>query len=566
VRTPTPPEPRSSASGRLASDLSDGDAAFLDALDDLDLAPVVSRNANDAELAAAFDSLSTTLHDTPRRASSADADLAADLDSIDFGIDERAAPAAPRPRIRPEDIELSAAERTRAAGHKSVSPRPAPRPRPADDDDATTIPMPRRSTAPARKQSTSDLNPWLIPALSAALVLLLLLLGFVIVMGNRVTIAVTAPVRSENVVPIAALPLALTSPGMGESTTAIQAEALASDVAFSADGVVTQGTLAPSGTANGIVTILSLNNQPITLPAGTEFVAVQPNGQEVPFISAADVVVPPATTQDTGAQVVTSRGQVDLAVTARSAGSASNVDANTIRRMILPDGQSFTVDAGALIVRHNALIGGTEAEVFIVNERDLQPALAAALTGLDAEARRQISGLASARGLVLEETTITPRRSDLEQLQGFESFVSPPIGETVSPEQATFSVTTQARYAALATPAGSSLQSQIEQVFAEQLRQAGLLTPGDCRAPFISGWYWNGATLTVDGTIAPDPNCGAELDAAAYNQVRNAVRGKSRAEAIVALDALVAQGLIGGYTLPNVDRMPGWNWQIRVES
>jgi hypothetical protein len=216
-------------------------------------------------------------------------------------------------------------------------------------------------------------------------------------------------------------------------------------------------------------------------------------------------------------------------------------------------------------VRHNALLGGSESEVRIVKDSDVQPVLAAALTGLDADARRQLAGLASAAGLALEETTISPRRSELEQLQGFEAFISPAVGETLDPNNPVFSVTVQARYAALATPAGRVLEDQIPAVFTEQLRQAGLISPGDCRAPFVTDWNWNGAVLTVDGEIRPDPACGAGLDAAVYNQVREAVRGKSRAEAAVALDALVAQGVIGSYTLPDRATLPGWDWQIRVE-
>jgi hypothetical protein len=521
------------------SELRAGDADFLRSLDDLDLAPPVHRDAD------------------------ADTVFAADLDSIDVEATTR--PTAPSQRVRPEDIELSAAERARAAGHAAPS-RPA-RVQPARSDPAATQPMPRRSAVvpvPVEQPRAAGTS-WLIPALSALLVLLLLAISFVLVFGNRATVTISAPARPDAVVPIADLPLPIASPGSGDTSTAIAAEALASDVAFSAEGTVTESTLAPSGTASGVVQVLSLNTQPFSLPAGTEFIAVQPNGQEVPFISGSDVVVPPATTQDTGAAVVTNRGVIDVSVSARSAGSASNVDANSIRRIVLPNGQSFGVESGNLTVRHNQILGGSEAEVRIVRESDVQPVLAAALTGLDAEARRQISGLAAARGLALEETTITPRRSDLEQLQGFEAFVRPAVGETLSPESATFNVTVQARYAALATPSGEPLQDQIADVFTEQLRQAGLISPGDCRAPFVTDWRWNGSVLTVDGDIRPDPACGADLDAAVYNQVREAVRGKSRAEAAAALDGLVAQGVIGSYTLPDRETMPGWGWQIRVE-
>jgi hypothetical protein len=43
------------------------------------------------------------------------------------------------------------------------------------------------------------------------------------------------------------------------------------------------------------------------------------------------------------------------------------------------------------------------------------------------------------------------------------------------------------------------------------------------------------------------------------------VRGKSREEADAALQALVAQGLIGSYTLPSNAQMPSFDWQIDIE-
>lgn len=424
---------------------------------------------------------------------------------------------------------------------------------------------------------------WLMGALVAGLLLLLGAIALVLLLTrgaaalpelpiiNSATISISLPPVADELEPVRALAVPLAEPGTlqtpaGQVATAIEASALMSDVAINVEGEVAEATLAPSGTAAGTVTVLNRNSQAIPLPAGTEFVAIRPDGQEVPFISTVEVLVPPATTADQGAQIVTTLGQVDVPVSARSAGSASNVDANTIVRMTLPDGTSFAVLDGSLRVRHDALIGGSETEARVVKDSDVQRALAAALASLDAEARRQLEGLASARGLALDENTIEPRQADLEQLQGFEYRVDPPLGSNVDPANPRFALSVQARYSALATPSTRSLADQLEVVFTEQLRLAGRLQPGDCRAPKVTGWDWDGSTLFVDGEIGPDPRCGAGIDPAVEQQVKDAVRGKPRAEAETALQALVDAGVIASYSLPaDLETLPDEDRQIRVE-
>jgi hypothetical protein len=570
---PRPPvTPRGGVSRQIAADLSAGDAAFLDALDDLDAAPRAPAGpaAEDEDLFAALEGLSAALDAPPARsAPSADDDFVDSLDSI--GADEdalrrpsaarAATPAAPQ-RIRPEDIQLSAEEKSRAGQtgrysgatlkRPAAQPTPARRPDPLDDDLAEPA-RPRRS--------------WLIPAVVVAVVLLLAALAGLLFLGNGATVVVRPPVRPDQIEPVSELPIPLAAPGSGGS--AVEAEAIVSSVAITVSGSVAEGTLSPAGTARGSVTILSLNPQPITLPAGSEFIAVKPDGQEVPFISSAEVVVPAATTSDQGAQIVTVRGQVALELTARSPGSASNIDANSIRRIVLPGGQTFNVDSGALLVRHDPISGGSEEQVRIVKDSDVQALLGQALAALDSQARQQLTALAATRSLAFEPTTIRPRPADLQQLTGYEASVSPAVGETVDQNNPSFTLTVQAQYSSLATPQGKPLKEQLQPALTEQLSQAGKLQIGDCKAPAITYWRWDGQRLTVSGQIGPksgDPACGPGLSAAALDQVRAAVRGKTRAEAEAALAALVQQGLIGSYTLPDVDRLPGLDFQLRVEA
>lgn len=588
------PEPQEGAGSRFAEVVNEGDAAFLHALDDLDAAPGRKAAApDDDDLFAALSSLNTAIADEPRRpaprGASADDDFADVLDSLNAAIADAprpaprgasadddfadaldsiaagppARPAAPR-RVRPEDIELTAEELARA-NRPARGAAPAPR-RPTAD-----APAPRPARLPARREAAPDLaegpaprRAWLVPALIVGLLLLLLAIGAVLFLlpGAQVVVSMPVPPGAEE--PVEGLPVPLVAPGSPASDTAIQALPIRAPASFSLQGEVSEGTMTPSGTAGGNLLVLSLNPQAIRLPAGTEFIAVQPDGQEVPFVSTAEVLVPPSTTSDNGAQIVTSRGQATVPVIARSPGSGSNVDANSIRRMVIPGGTSFDVATGVLQVRHDPLTGGSEQEVRIVKDSDVQRLLGAALTGLNEEGRRQLDAAAAAAGLSFEPTTTSPGTGQLVRLERVEYTVVPAVGEVLDATNPTFTLAVQAEFSGLALPPDRPLTEQIEDVMSQLLIQAGRLRPGDCKAPSITGWAWDGAALTLAGAIGPDPACGAGLDAETRQLVTEAVRGRSRAEAAAALDALVAAGAIRGYTLPEMARLPGWVWQISV--
>jgi hypothetical protein len=397
------------------------------------------------------------------------------------------------------------------------------------------------------------------------LLILLTTIAALLLLRSRVTVTVTAPLRPELVEPVAALPLPLTTLGSG-TTTAIAAEVVGEQVAFSVQGEVVEGTLSPSSSARGTVTIFNSTPQEVQLPVGTEFVALRSDGQEVAFLSLTDLMIPASTTTDTGAQIITNRGQASVEVEARSPGSGSNVGENSVQRITPPGGFTFNAGMGGLLVQHNPLTGGAEAEVRIVKDSDVAKLLASALEGLDAEARRRLADRATNRGLTLELTTIQPNRTELEQLQGFEQVIDPGLGQEATPG---FTLTVQANYSALVTAPERPLERQLGSAFIEQLRQAGLLMPGDCRTSAVTDWRWDGTALQlfVEGQIVPDtstPGCGGELSREFLDQVREAVRGKSRAEAEAALNAMVASGLIGSYRLPATDYLPGWDWQVEV--
>ncbi|MFV9507301.1 MAG: hypothetical protein AB4911_22345 [Oscillochloridaceae bacterium umkhey_bin13] len=540
---------------RLPPSRPDPERDFLAALDELDVAPPPQRTIPPAdELAAAQASLDAALK-APPPSRSDDELLAAVLDREPGLTPPRTlrpapAPTRPLPTPRPEP-------RPQPAPRPVARPQPAPAPPRSAPRPAEAV----RAPLPARRN-------WPIFALAATLIVLLALIGGLLLWGSRVTVVVLPPNRPETIEIITDLPVPLAPQG-SDPATAVIAEPIQVDVSFASVGQVTEGTLTPAGTASGSVTILNSTPQAILIPAGSEFLAFAADGRQVPFVSGADTLVPGATTSDTGAQIVTSRGQATLAVVARSPGSGSNVDGNTVRRITPPGGAGFNVDGGSVLVQHGPLTGGTEEEVRIVKDSDVQALLAPTLEGLDATGRSRLSELAAARSMVLDAGTVMPKRSELEQLQGFEALVQPSIGQTLDPTSPNFSLTALARYSGLAIPPDRPINAQLGAALTEQLRQAGRLVPGDCRAPAVTGWRWDGERLLVSGEIRPDstsPGCDGGLDQATLEQVREAVRGQSREQAAINLDALVAANLIGGYTLPPVEQLPRWDWQIQLDS
>lgn len=494
---------------------------------------------------------------------------------------ERAA-LPPRPRIRAEDIELTEEEKQRASGMRGTGRRArgksawgsaAPTERRGDEDEYDLgAAAPRRS----RRSWLIIALPILLIVLLVTIVILLLFggdnaadaaersgpLGGLLALGNQATVVVQLPVPPAEEQPFETQSIFLIPPTAEATGTAVQAEPLSVAAEYAASGQVTEETQAPASTARGTVTIYSQNTQPITLPQGTEFLGVNPQGQEVRFTSDAPVTIPPATTARQGAQIITTLGQAQVEVTAVAPGSASNIEANTITQMVVPGQPPIAVNAGALLVEHGPIGGGTEQAVRIVKESDVQQVLGEALTGLDNTARQMLRSAADGQGLVLEETTISPRRNVIFEDESYELQVVPPIGETVDPADPRFTVSVRATFDALATPPGRPLQNQLQEVVANQLAASDAIPAGT--APGITDWNWDGSRLTVDGVLRPT---GEEqtLDAQTRAAILESIKGKSLPEARAALDYFVQEGIISDYVLPDVETLPRWGFLLNLK-
>jgi hypothetical protein len=363
-----------------------------------------------------------------------------------------------------------------------------------------------------------------------------------------VTIMQQAPPAER--IAIEDLPIPLEQVGAnaeGSSDLAVQAEPLAATVVYTETGEVVGETMTPSGTARGVVTLFNPNAQAIDLPQGTEFVATNPAGNEVIFTSDAAVVLPGANTSDTGAQVITTRGQAQVEISARQPGSAGNVDAGTIIQIRPPGQAAINANSGFLLWEHGPLTGGTEEPIRVVKDTDVQALLSPALTGLNNRARQVLEQMAGDSGLVLETSTIMPRADELSQGEGYTVTVIPPVGQTVDPANPFFEVVVEGRFNALATPPGASLAEQVQVVAPNQLAQNDDIPAGTGLVDVSA--IWDGSRLTVDGVLAPT---GEALPLAPEQRaaIVQSISGRPRAEAIAALNSFVQQGVISGYELP----------------
>ncbi len=546
---PSAPPTPAVATPPVAAEVDADDADFLRSLEEAPPAPAAAADEDDPY--AAFDDFSAVVNaeDARRRGEPAEDDPYAAFDDLsdafasemDDGQERAAAAPAPRARIRPEDIELSSDEKRRAA---KVRPY-------ATSSYGDTGAAPQVSHAAQRERSL----PY-IPILVAALVGLLLLAMIVLLRavnpatgGDAATVVVNTPSGPSQSRTIENEPIARAQVGATDAQLAVQAEEIVSTVTVTETGRVEEEDLTPSAAARGIITLYNTSSQPINLPQGTEFVATNPEGNEVTFVSDAAVTVPAASAGERqGAQIVQQLGTGEVTVTARAAGSAGNVEDNTVTRFQAPGQEPVSANIGVVLVEHGPLAGGTEEPIRVVKDSNAQEVLGAALTSLNNRARQILEQeVASRGGLSLEVETIVPNAEDLSAGEGYNVQIFPPVGEQVDPANPVFNVVIQGEFSALATPEGSSLQEQLQNVLPQQLDQAGRLPFG--MTTEIMGWEWDGTMLTVDGRLQPTGER-AELSDQQVSDMINAIRGQPTSEAAAALDEFIQRGIIVDYELP----------------
>lgn len=566
-----------------SSGISSEDEAILASLDDFDTVSSAPSSAQAAQPADDFDDFAAELDawgdlsagDEPQASASSGA---AYQPTARYDVE--------RPRVRPEDIALSAEELRSSSYRDSVRERERDREREllrererrdptrrlaASETGSrrfTGVEEPRTrprnryydEPAPQARRNSNPLMLWL----PVILILALLLAGGIWLMNGRVTVIVKPPVFSSEAKPFneIVLPLSTEAPASPLQADAVQAIPIQANVSYSVEGTVTTETVMPRNSAQGTITIRNSSSSPYFLPAGTEFIGVNPAGQEVRFVSNEDVSVPPATTADTGAQIVTQRGEAQVAITARQPGPASNVDANTITQIAL-QGQAPTT----ALIEHGPIGGGDEQPVRVVTEQEVNQLMAQLLDGLYNQAKVDLQAQAQANGAnwVFDSLAIWPDTTMLsitDENRVFDLQISPGIGEEVSLANPVFTMTASAPFSGLAVPNDRPILDQAANTISQQLIVNGLWENG--LSPKILALRWDGARLLVDGALEPT-NATAEIDARTRSELLDELRGKSYADAQAILERAKLEGKIGDYSLPEVSSLPSLSFQLNLQ-
>lgn len=394
--------------------------------------------------------------------------------------------------------------------------------------------------------------------------------------GPLPQVQVTLPSPPSEAQPIEAEPIAVSSIDTEPSDVAVQADQLTVTVVYTQTGQVEEETFAPAGVARGVINLVNLNSQSISFPEGTEFIGVNPAGREVVFVADSGFVLPGSSQSRQGAQIITTLGQAQMTITARTPGSGSNLPAGSIAQIVIPGQGGISVNAGSIELSHGPISGGTEEPIRVVKDNNVEAQLSPALTSYYNSAQRELEARAAAANLVLETRTISPTADmlgkaatrlldpDIGDPGIFDLRVIPPIGETVDPAAPSFFVVVEGEFSALTTPLGASLQEQIQRVFPNHLADQGRIPRG--MNVGITGLQWDGTMLTVDGVLEPIAGP-IQLSPQEQTEIADMIRGKTRAEAIAVLDEYVERGWIASYSLPEeLEELPADTSLVIVEN
>lgn len=537
------------------------EAAHPDDVDMLDLLDTVAAGeapvyqGDQAELYASLDDLSDTFQTSElagQRVSGSrrTPDTSAGKETLPV---DRTEPAGRRSASTPraEDRPRSGARRSsRYAEPAAASPSRRRLPSVLDEDDEQPL--------PSRRSGFS-------PVLIAVIVLIVLLVAAALwALSNRVTVVVNAPSAVVREIPITDEVLPVTDKPVADTPT-ILAAPISAEAEYTVTGRVANQTLSPTSKATGTMTIINTIDQALNLPEGSEFVGKNASGAEVRFVIDAPVTVPGATTSASLTGRSTTYGQVQVPITARSPGGASNVPENTIKQILIPGQPLLDCGTSNFVCQHGPINGGTDEPQYVVTDVDVQAVLGEALTGLYNSGIQQLRAQGVDGESMVDETSISPNPQALGRPESYDQpLVTPPIGQ-VSPN-GEFSVTVRTRFTALAVPPNNAMQDQIAKMVNAHFTQRStpLCSSAEVTRPSIQGWNWDGASLKVSGTVVCEP-VGA-LAPETRLQVREALRGKTRDQAEAALLDLQASGFIGKFTLPEgVEQFPPFDMLLDVQ-
>ncbi len=380
---------------------------------------------------------------------------------------------------------------------------------------------------------------------------------------SRVTLRVAPPAAVAEQ-PFVDQVIAVSNTPPTPDTPAVFAVPVSADAQYTASGTVSNQTITAVGRGEGQISITN-TGPAIPLPAETEFIGINPAGQEVRFaIDTAQTIPGIAARPDLSG---TDYGRATITVRALSPGSQGNVAANAINRIVLPGQQPLVSDRSNFLIRHEAIGGGSEQPLRVVTEDDVRRLLGEALTGLYNTGVQQLRAQIDEGQNLIDASTVLPAPVDLERPTSYDPpIVSPPVGQSADATTGAFSVAVRAQFRALATPADRSVSIQLQEAVRAYFRQQPEppcptgSTPGFA----VSAWRWDGERLLISGAISCSSS--GTLSPEASVLVRQAIQGKPFTEAQAALAELQRQGVIGDVALPQVRAFPTYDWLIEIST
>ena len=443
-----------------------------------------------------------------------------DLSDVISG-DPATAAAAPaeRPRVRPEDIELTSDDLDR----QNTRARRAAKAAEADS-----------AAASGRKP---NLRTLLLVLLAAAIIGAVV--WFVFFRQPGVTVQVSPPLVGENTIDNVRLIIA-SEPLTDPTSDAIQGRIIAAPVSVTTQGTISSTTNVPDAQASGLVTVINPNTQSYQLPAGTSLATTGPNGEELLFLTTQEVTVPAAETSFSG----TTNGFAAVPVQAVTGGELYNVPTWTEDRPVW----AIRGYEGVLFGVNDAPVtGGTVRQERIPTQEDIQLLLGQALPQLQNAAYTQLRTQLQPDEELAGTVPLQPALATLAENPALYSIETRPIQGNENMYELV--ITTEFR--GLAVPTNQPLPQQLERALplALQLHEINPETTRVISSNLILTDEANTNLLLADVVVGPRESDELVPQAQRTN-IAQRLAGKPYNEAQAILADMVSNGEISRFVLP----------------
>lgn len=407
-----------------------------------------------------------------------------------------------------------------------------------------------RPTKPRKRPRRSVVWQWVLMGLLGSV-----LGGALWAFTVHVTVILVPPLGETRIIPLNEVEFDVMPVGEA-STTQIEAAQLETTITVSEVSEALTEVPMPEGRARGTVQVINTLDQPINLPAGTEFIA-RGASNEVRLMLDTPTTVPAAVTETSLTGSTTRYGQVEVTVTARSAGSASNVGENRVNTLLLPGQGALVTDQGQIILRNGLIGGGSETMRRIVSESDMARLLGAALAKSYVQGLRDLQSQAQQRMLTIDDATVLPAATTLGSPVVYgEPQLEPAVGTVLDPRNAEVRLTVQMTFSALAVKSDNTVQNQLQRVVPLRFQsgRSPVCKVGELPKFRIADWQATKSGVSINGEVQCAPQM--PVDDTVVAGLPGKLQGLSAEQTQQVLDQLKTAGVISDYQLPARAEMP----------